>query len=237
MVTSLGSGILALPSIDGHAEMSGGGLAINAGTDTPPALRVCRGITWLLALILLPVVASERVRAEESAETALPQLPAKIRAQLEAERLRREIALEELRRELEALQGTEDSDVGRRIERLGALRRLLEVDRDVRELLEDSPDMAAEYERLVSASAPSADVTPQGPCACLANARVHWLGEGDQAGQVIVYLDGLYHDVQAGEEIGDSRCRVQQATVDGVTLACGAATSTRSLHNPVDGSR
>lgn len=212
-------------------------MAINSVTDTLSTLRVCRGITWLLALVLLPVVGSERVRAEESAESALPQLPAKIRAQLEADQLRREIALEELRRELAALQGTEDSDVGRRIERLGALRRLLEVDSEVRELLEDSPEMAEEYDRIVSASAPRAAAAPQGPCACLENARVHWLGEGDQAGQVIVYLDGLYYDVQAGEVIGDSRCRVQQAVVDGVTLACGGATSARSLHNPVGGSR
>jgi hypothetical protein len=215
--------------------MSGGVLAINSGTDTPSALRVCRRITWLLALVLLPVVGSERVRAEESAEPALPQLPAKIRAQLEADHLRREIALEKLRRELEALQGTEEGDVGRRIERLGALRRLLEVDSEVRELLEDSPEMAAEYDRIVSASAPRAAAVPQGPCACLESARVHWLGEGDQAGQVIVYLDGLYHDVQAGEEIGGSRCSVQQVMVDGVTLECGGETSARSLHNPVGG--
>lgn len=213
--------------------MSGGGLAINSGTGIPAALRVCRGISWLLALVLLPVAASEGVRAEESAP--LPQLPAKIRAQLEADQLRREIALEELRRELEALQGTEDSDVGHRTERLGALRRLLEVDSEVRELLEDSPEMTAEYERIVRASARSAAEAPRGPCACLENARVHWLGEGDQAGQVIVYLDGLYFDVRAGEEIGDSRCRVRQATLDGVTLECGGETSARSLHNPVGG--
>ncbi len=215
--------------------MSAGGLAINSGTDTPPALRACRGVAWLLALVLLPAVGSGPVRAEESAPSPLPQLPAKIRAQLEADRLRREIALEELRRELEALQGAEDSDVGLRIERLAALRRLLEVDSEVRELLEDSPEMAAEYERIVNASAPREAVAPRGPCACLENARVHWLGEGDQAGQVIVYLDGFYHDVRAGEEIGDSRCSVRRAMADGVTLACGGETSARSLHNPVGG--
>lgn len=193
------------------------------------------GVAWLFALILMPGPASVRAQAEESGESALPQLPAKIRAQLEADQLRREIALEKLRRELEALTGSEDADVGRRAEQLGALRRLLEVDQDVRALLENSPLLAEEYNRIVNASAPREALAPQGACACLENARVHWLGEGDQAGQVIVYLDGLYHDVEAGEEIGDSRCRVQQAMVDGVTLACGGETSARSLHDPVGG--
>lgn len=194
-----------------------------------------RSVAGLLMLVLLPGVAMSRIHAEESAESPLPELPAKIKAQLEADQLRREIALEKLRRELEALRGMEEGDVGRRIERLGALRRLLEVDSEVRELLEDSPEMAAEYDRIVDASAPRANVGPQGPCACLANARVHWLGEGDQAGQAIVFLDGLYHDVQAGQEIGDSGCRVQQAMADGVTLTCGGQTSARSLHNSVGG--
>ena len=209
--------------------------AINSGTNIPTTARLWRGITLLLAMVLLPVLATERVRAEESAESALPQLPAKIRAQLETDQLRREIVLERLRLELEELQGSEDADVGRKSERLGELLRLLEVDRDVRELLEDSPEMAEEYDRIIRVSAPTASATPQGACACLENARVHWLGQGDQAGQVIVYLDGLYHDLGAGEGIGSSRCRVQQAMADGIVLECGGQTSPRSLHNPVDG--
>ena len=209
--------------------------AINPGTHTLTVRCAWRGITCLLAMVVLPVIGSQHVRAEESAESALPQLPAKIRAQLETDRLRREIALERLRGELEALQGSEDADVGRKIERLGELFRLLEVDRDVREMLEDSPEMAEEYERIIRASAPTASATPQGACACLENARVHWLGQGDQAGQVIVYLDGLYHDVGAGDGIGSSRCVVRQAMADGIVLECGGQTSPRSLHNPSDG--
>ena len=136
------------------------------------------------------MLGSEQAYAEESAESALQQLPAKIRDQLETDRLRREIALEQLRRELEQLKGSEDVEVQRKIERLGELRKLLEVNRDVRELLKESPELSREYDRVLKTSVP-----PQGGCACLENARVHWLGQGDQAGQVIVYLDGLYHDV------------------------------------------
>ena len=186
----------------------------------------------MLACAMLPMLGSEQAYAEESAESALPQLPAKIRDQLEADRLRREIALEKLRRELEDLRGSGDVEVQRKIERLGELQELLEVDRDVRGLLEESPELelAREYDRIVATSEPS-----QSACACLENARVHWLGQGDQAGQVIVYLDGLYHDVGAGEGIGSSRCRVQEAMADGIILQCGAQRSARNLHNPVGG--
>ena len=177
---------------------------------------------------MLSVLGSEQVYAEESVESAEPRLPAKIMDQLEADRLRREIALEELRGKLDQLKGSEDVEVQRKIERLGELRKLLEVNRDVRELLKESPELAREYDRVVKTSMP-----PQGACACLESARVHWLGQGDQAGQAIVYLEGLYHDVGAGEGIGSSRCRVQEARADGVVLQCGTQRSARSLHNPV----
>lgn len=231
MVSSSGSGILALPNKVGHVEMSAGGVAINSGTDISSASRVWRGITWLLALALLPVLGGERARAEEPAESALPQLPEKYIVQLETERLRRQIALEQLRLELEALQGSEEGDVGQKVERLRVLQRLLEVDRDVRDLLVDSPEMAEEYDRIVRASAPRTAETPQGPCACLENVRVHWLGRGDQAGQAIVYLDGLYHELSAGEGIGN--CSAQEVRADSVVLQCRGQTSTRGLHNPV----
>ena len=193
-----------------------------------------RGVAWLFALVLLPGIGSDRTHAEESAESALPQLPAKIRAQLEAEQLRREIALEQLRRQLEDLQGTEDTDVQEKIERLGKLLRLLEVDQDVRELLEDAPEMAREYDRILRASSLDRPTTPQGPCACLELARVHWLGEGDQAGQVTIYLDGGYYDVRAGDAIGSSRCSLGQTLPDSVVLQCGNERAFRGLYNPVD---
>ncbi len=193
-----------------------------------------RGVAWLFALVLLPAIGSDRVRAEESAESALPQLPAKIRAQLETEQLRREIALEQLRRQLEGLKGTEDTDVQEKIERLGRLLRLLEVDQNVRDLLEDSPEMAREYDRIVRSSSLDGPTTPQGPCACLETARVHWLGQGDQAGQVTVYLDGGYYDLRAGDTIGNSRCSLGQTLPDSVVLQCGNDRAFRGLYSPVD---
>ena len=195
---------------------------------------VWRGTAWLLAMALVAVIGGEGVRAEESAESALPKLPEKYIVQLETERLRRQIALEQLRRELADLQGSQDADVGQKVERLRALQRLLEVDRDVRDLLGDSPEMAAEYERIVNASSPGTAETPRGPCACLDNARVHWLGQGGQAGQAIVYLDGLYHELSAGEGLGNSRCRAEEVRADGVVLQCGGQGLARGLHNPVE---
>ncbi|MCY3820005.1 MAG: hypothetical protein OXH52_11675 [Gammaproteobacteria bacterium] len=204
------------------------------GTCTFTAGRTWRAVVWLVALLLLPVPGSESVRAEEVDESVLPELPAKIRAQLEANQLRREIELEQLRRELEDLKGSDDADVARKIERLGELRRLLEVDRDVRELLESSPEMAEEYERIVQATAPGQPETPRGSCACLESARVHWLGQGDQAGQVTVFLDGAYYDVGAGETIGNSRCSVGQTLSGSVVLQCGAQRAIRGLYSPVE---
>ena len=180
---------------------------------------------------MLSVLGSEQVYAEESAESAEPRLPAKIRDQLEADRLRREIALEELRGELDQLKGSEDVEVQRKIERLGELLKLLEVHRDVRELLKESPELSREYDRVIE------DIRAASGCVRLpreCSRALAW--PGDQAGQVIVYLDGLYHDVGAGEGIGSSRCRVQEARADGVVLQCGAQRSARSLHNPVGGS-
>ena len=208
--------------------------AITARTDTLTTRSAWRGVAWLFALVLLPGIGSYRAQAQESAESALPQLPAKIRAQLEAEQLRREIALEQLRRQLEELKGTEDTDVQEKIERLGKLLRLLEVDQDVRELLEDAPEMAREYDRILRASSLDRPTTPQGPCACLELARVHWLGEGDQAGQVTVYLGGGYYDVRAGDAIGSSRCSLGQTLPDSVVLQCGNERAFRGLYNPVD---
>ena len=232
MVSLAGSGILAIPNIDGRVEMSAGAVVINSGADIPSVSRSWRGVTWLLALLLIPALGGERVRAEEPAESALPQLPEKYVVQLETERLRRQIALEQLRLELESLQGSDEGDVGQKVERLRTLQRLLEVDRDVRDLLVDSPEMAEEYDRIVRASsAPRTADATQGPCACLENFRVHWLGRGDQAGQAIVYLDGLYHELRAGEGIGN--CSAQEIRLDGVVLQCRGQNSTRGLHNPV----
>ena len=198
--------------------------------------RAWRGAVWVLALALFPVIGGERVQAEESGvvESALPELPEKYVVQLETERLRRQIAFEQLRRELEDLQGSEDADVGQRVARLRALQRLLEVDRDVRDLLGDSPEMVAEYERIVNVSASRTAATPEGPCACIDHARVHWLGQGDQTGQAIVYLDGRYHELRPGEDVGSSRCRAREIRADGVVLQCGGRALARGLHSPVE---
>ena len=226
MVSSPRSGILALPCFLGRFEVLRARRLSIAGTCTFTARRTWRRIVSFAALLLISVPGSESVRAEESDESALPELPAKIRAQLEANQLRREIELEQLRRELDDLKGTDDADVARKIERLGELRRLLEVDRDVRELLQDSPELGAEYERIVKATAPTAPASPQGPCACLESARVHWLGQGDQAGQVTVYLDGGYYDVGVGDAIGNSRC---STGADPVRRRCAAVRYAESL--------
>ena len=217
-----------------YFEVLGARRSSITGTCTFTAGRTWRGVAWLVALLLLPVPGSESVRAEELDESVLPELPAKIRAQLEANQLRREIELEQLRRELEDLRGSDDADVARKIDRLAELRRLLEVDREVRELLENSPEMAEEYERIVQASALRTPETPRGTCACLESARVHWLGQGDQAGQVTVFLDGGYYEVRAGDTIGNGRCSLGQTLPDSVVLQCGTQRASRGLYSPVE---
>lgn len=160
--------------------------------------------------------------------SALPQLPVKITDQLRIEALQRDIEILRLQQELRDLQAAANSDLEAKTRSLGEMRTLLEVNAEVRHLVQDAPELAADYRRILEVDAlPAA-------CRCLDAAQVNWLGPaGPQAGRATVRLDGQHYDVRIGGNVGSSRCTLQAADANQATLACGGNRKTLSLYNPI----
>ena len=158
---------------------------------------------------------------------ALPQLPAKIRDQLEIESLQRAIEIIRLEQELEDLQGAANSDLAKKVNQLRDMQTLLEVNADVRDLAQDAPELNPYYWRILDID------TPPPACRCLEAARVNWLGRGNQAGQATVRVDGRHHEVAVGDAVGGGRCILEAADAQTATLSCGGNVKTLRLYSPV----
>lgn len=184
----------------------------------------------LLALLAAAVAAAEPAAGEPAAPAgALPQLPDKVVDQLRIEELQRQIEIIRLQQELQDLRTAANSDLGAKTRSLGDMRTLLEVNAEVRDLVQDAPELAADYRRILAIDAlPAA-------CRCLDAAQVNWLGDGPQAGRATVRLDGQHHDVRIGGTVGSSRCTLQAANASQATLACGGNRRTLGLYNPIGG--
>ena len=157
----------------------------------------------------------------------LPQLPDKVVDQLRIEDLQRQIEIIRLQEELRDLQTAANSDLEAKTRSLGDMRTLLEVNAEVRDLVQDAPELASDYRRILAIDAlPAA-------CRCLDAVQVNWLGDGSQAGQATVRLDGQHHDVRVGGAVGGSRCTLQAADANQATLVCGGNRKTLSLYNPI----
>lgn len=180
------------------------------------------------ALALGAAAASAQTAPQPPAPTvALPQLPTKIRDQLEIESLQRAIQIIRLERELEDLNDDANSDLAKKVAQLQDMQTLLEVNANVRDLAQDAPELNSYYWRILDVDA------PQAACRCLEAARVNWLGSGNQAGQATVRVDGRHHEVAVGDTIGDSRCILQAADAETATLSCGGNVQTLRLYSPV----
>lgn len=160
----------------------------------------------------------------EDAGRPLPPLPAKIEDQLRIESLQREIEIVKLRQELKQLQGLQDSDLERKIKQLGDMLALLQVNSEVRTLIEEAPELDAHYWQVLEIDEPLSLA-----CGCMDAARVQWLGRGAQAGQAIIRLAGSEHQASVGETIGNSGCRLADADANGATLACRGVSKTLGL--------
>lgn len=158
---------------------------------------------------------------------ALPQLPEKIRDQLEIESLQRSIEIIRLEQELADLQGAANSDLAKKVDQLRDMQTLLEVNADVRDLAQEAPELTPYYWRILDVD------TPPPACRCLEAARVNWLGAGPQAGQATIRFDGRHHEVAIGGAVGGSRCTLQAADAETATLSCGGDTKTLRLYSPV----
>ena len=192
---------------------------------TANASRLSRAYRCGVALVAL--LAASGAAAEPAASAALPQLPDKVVDQLRIEELQRQIEISRLQQELQDLRAAATSDLNGKIRQLGDMRALLEVNAEVRDLVQDAPELSADYRRILAIDAlPAA-------CRCLDAAQVNWLGTGAQAGQATVRLDGQHHDVRVGGTVGNSRCTLQAADATQATLICGGTRKTLSYYNPV----
>ena len=110
---------------------------------------------------------------------------------------------------------------------LGDMRLLLEVNSEVRDLLQGSPELDAQYRRILNIDAPPP------ACGCLDTAQVNQIGKGEQAGGAVIFLSGAYHDLQIGDRVGDSACILQDAgaDTDSATLTCAGSSRTLTLFN------
>ena len=156
-----------------------------------------------------------------------PPLPAQIRDQLEIDSLQREIRIINLQQELARLQGPQDSELERKIKQLGDMRQLLEINAEVRMLVQEAPELDNQYWRILEVD------SPPPACRCLEGARVHWLGRGEQAGQAVIRLDGEMVEAQVGEAIGGGNCRLAEADERRAVLTCGGRRKVHALYSPV----
>ena len=179
-------------------------------------------------LVLAVALALPHFQATAQEPTAPPRLPEQLRDQAEIDRLKRQIEIIRLRQRLRELQGLQDSELERKHKQLTDMRQLLEVNSEVRDLLRKSPELDAQYRRIL-------DIETYRPaCECLDNAQVNWLGgRGEQVGQATISLDGEFLDVRIGDQLGASGCSLQVADTESATIACGGATRTL-VHNPIN---
>lgn len=189
-----------------------------------------RGVAVCAILSLSVGFASTGLAADaESAAPDLPELPPKVRDNLEIDRLEREIKLKKLRIQLEELQGPQDSELERKVKQLGDLEKLFEANQKVRELVRTSPELAEQYERVIGV-----DATPS-TCVCLNEVRVHWIGPSDEPTRATLsFGGGNTLEVAVGGSVGTTACRLQAVAADLATIACGGAERRLSYFSPLD---
>ena len=186
-------------------------------------------IRWLalvVAALALPVGAAE---SEAPPRTAVaPDLPERIRDELELEDLRRE----KERRDLEIELG-----VSHDLEEMRKLLDLLTTAEEVQDRLKNNPELRDRYDAIVGGGSRSRS------CTCLVNAQVLWLGTSSQTGQADIRLDEEIHNVKVGGTLGNSRCRLEDVLVAGedsaparALLSCGGTRRERQLYSAATGS-
>ena len=162
-----------------------------------------------------------------AATVALPQLPAKISDQLQIEALQREIEIIRLEQELRDMRDAANSDLATKIKQLEDMRTLLEVNAEVRQLVQVAPELDAQYWRILDVD------TPSPACRCLEALQVNWLGRGAQTGRATIRIDGQHYDVEVGGTVGSSSCTLQTANAERATFTCGNTRKTLGLYSPV----
>ena len=104
---------------------------------------------------------------------------------------------------------------------------MLALDREVRDLLEPSPELQAIYRDILNA-------TPGGPsCDCLDRVQLQLVSRA-QSGVAVLSLDGRSSNYRQGEGIGATACRVGTVAAEDVTVQCGTQSCVLRLGGPRD---
>ena len=118
---------------------------------------------------------------------------------------------------------------------------LLTTAEEVQDKLKTNPELRDRYDAIVGGGGSRS-------CTCLATAQVLWLGTtGSQSGQAEIRLGEDIHNVRVGDNVGNSRCRlddilaasddaVPTATRARALLSCGGTQRERRLFSAATGS-
>ena len=175
------------------------------------------------------VLDSQRLRpaAQNQHRSVVSPLPERVRKEREVEILQKDKQIEQLRNEVEALRGVQTNELETKQIQLEKLKNLLNLDREVREGLQSSPELLEVYRQVMSVDAGSPS------CDCLDRVGLNSIGSGSRAGRAFLSLDqdGPRYDVIEGGPIGDTGCRLAAVAESDVTIQCG----TRSREVTVSG--
>ena len=164
------------------------------------------------------------------------EYPPHIQLELQADQLEREKRVKELQLELDKVR---DSEIAVQIEKFKEVLALLKTDKEIRDLLRESPDLFPLYQAVMTDEKTRAsledlqsDITGGSAtqfCGCLETVRVRWLGRGKQAGEAVLTLGGSYYDLRTGDKIGNSLCHLLSTTATHAVLQCRDPVQNRQL--------
>ena len=180
----------------------------------------------LLASVVLGLAGTGHGLATPAHAQDPAEYPEHIRLEIETQNLERRKRIEDLRLELAAIK---NSEIANRSAKLQEILGLMRTEKEIRDMLYESPDLYPLYRASVGDDPGQArptdilpDPTDASPifCDCLQSASVRWLGRGEQAGEAVVYLHEELFDVSVGERIGRSWCYLQKTTATHALLSC-----------------
>lgn len=178
------------------------------------------------ALVLMLAFTAVPVLAQDDAD-----YPDHVKDEIRAAKLEREARLIKLEFELQSLR---DSILDAKIRKFENARTLLQAEQEMRDLLDEHPDLYSLYETALGQDAgpppeiPESDV-PEMPvysvqevnfCGCLYTVRVLWMGQNEQTGQAVLALGDSMYEVHAGGKIGGSLCIMREADGEHAILEC-----------------
>lgn len=176
------------------------------------------GVAAMVAVAHAPAIAEEAASGLDSGVAAeVAPLPDRLKDQREIEDLKREREKEQVRNEVEALRGLQTPELETIHIQLEKLKSVMELNREVRELLQASPELGPIYQKVIEVDGGAAS------CDCLDRIELNYVGSGTRTGLAILSLDGQAAGFSQGDAIGSTACRVGDVGDAVVRILCGGA--------------